>query len=95
MCVRVSRGLFRLRSEASASIPVGLVRRLSVEPGKGKESGATDGLAQAILQERLQQQGSQVGIAVPLSALHRLSHLSIRSMLVVRTSQKQSDMLKD
>lgn len=61
MCVRVSRGLLRLRSEASAFTAAGLVRRLSVEPGKGKESGATQGLAQAILQKRLQQQGTQVG----------------------------------
>ncbi|MCJ8740036.1 hypothetical protein PDJAM_G00054270 [Pangasius djambal] len=59
MCVRVSRGLLRLRGEASASAAAGLVRRLCAEPGKGKESGATEGLAQAILQKRLQQQGSQ------------------------------------
>ncbi|TSN39349.1 Mitochondrial import inner membrane translocase subunit TIM50 [Bagarius yarrelli] len=56
MCVRVSRGLLRLRSDAWAA---GLVRNLSVEAGKGNDSGATEGLAQAILQKKLQQQGSQ------------------------------------
>lgn len=59
MCVRLSRGLLRLRSDASASTAAGLIRKLSVGLGKGKESGATEGLAQAILQERLQQQGTQ------------------------------------
>ncbi|KAF7699987.1 mitochondrial import inner membrane translocase subunit TIM50 [Silurus meridionalis] len=56
MCVRVSRGLLRLRTEASALAAVNLGRRFSVEPGKEKESGATEGLAQAILHQRLQQQ---------------------------------------
>lgn len=60
MCFRLSRGLLRLRSDASASTAAGLIRKLSVGLGKGKESGATEGLAQAILQERLQQQGTQV-----------------------------------
>ncbi|XP_017345794.1 mitochondrial import inner membrane translocase subunit TIM50 [Ictalurus punctatus] len=59
MCFRLSRGLLRLRSDASASTAAGLIRKLSVGLGKGKESGATEGLAQAILQERLQQQGTQ------------------------------------
>ncbi|KAF4085995.1 hypothetical protein AMELA_G00101560 [Ameiurus melas] len=59
MCVRLSRGLLSLRSEAPASTAAGLIRKLSVGPGGGQESGATEGLAQAILQERLQQQGTQ------------------------------------
>lgn len=66
MCVRVSRGLLRLRSDASTPAAAGLVRSLCVEAGKGTASGATEGLAQAILQERLQQQQvSQVGQAAP------------------------------
>ncbi|KAG7321937.1 hypothetical protein KOW79_014795 [Hemibagrus wyckioides] len=56
MCVRVSRGLLRLRGEASSSAAAVLVRNFSVAPGKGEQSGATEGLAQAILQKRLQQQ---------------------------------------
>ncbi|XP_053503039.1 mitochondrial import inner membrane translocase subunit TIM50 [Ictalurus furcatus] len=59
MCVRLSRGLLRLRSETSASTAAGLIRKLFVGPVKGNESGAIEGLAQAILQERLQQQGTQ------------------------------------
>ncbi|GAA6077609.1 mitochondrial import inner membrane translocase subunit TIM50 isoform X1 [Tachysurus ichikawai] len=50
MCVRVSRGLVGFKRQASASTAVGLVRKFSVGSGKGKESGATEGLAQAILQ---------------------------------------------
>ncbi|KAF5901972.1 mitochondrial import inner membrane translocase subunit TIM50, partial [Clarias magur] len=63
MCVRASRGLLKLRTEVSASTAAGLVRRnLSVETGKGNESsGATEGLAQAILHQRLQGQPSPVG----------------------------------
>lgn len=62
MCVRMSRGLLRLRGEASAFTAAALARRLSVEPGRGNESGATEGLAQAVLHKRLQQQqGAQVG----------------------------------
>ncbi|KAM9469151.1 mitochondrial import inner membrane translocase subunit TIM50 [Clarias gariepinus] len=63
MCVRASRGLLKLRTEVSASAAAGLVRRnLSVEPGKGNESsGATEGLAQAILHQRLQGQPPPVG----------------------------------
>uniref|UniRef100_A0A8C6SZN6 Mitochondrial import inner membrane translocase subunit TIM50 n=1 Tax=Neogobius melanostomus TaxID=47308 RepID=A0A8C6SZN6_9GOBI len=54
MCVRASRGFLRLRSGAAADH----LRALSTEkpPASGGNSGATGGLAQAILQERLQQQ---------------------------------------
>ncbi|XP_039987543.1 mitochondrial import inner membrane translocase subunit TIM50 [Xiphias gladius] len=58
MCVRASRGLLRLRSGAAgASSPavVDIVRTLSTD----KPGGTTGGLAQAILQERLQQQQQQ------------------------------------
>ncbi|KAK2831336.1 hypothetical protein Q7C36_016422 [Tachysurus vachellii] len=50
MCVRVSRGLVGFRSQASASTAVGLVRKFSIDSGSGNESGAIEGLAQAILQ---------------------------------------------
>lgn len=56
MCVRASRGLLRLRQGASGStVPAALdeVRALSADTSS---SSATGGLAQAILQERLQQQ---------------------------------------
>ncbi|KAK3531654.1 hypothetical protein QTP70_025886 [Hemibagrus guttatus] len=56
MCVRVSRGLLRLRSEASSSTAAVLVRNLSVEPGEGEQRGATEGLTQAILHKSFQQQ---------------------------------------
>lgn len=59
MCVRASRGLLRLRSGmAGASCPavVDIVRTLSTDKPPAGASGATGGLAQAILQERLQQQ---------------------------------------
>ncbi|XP_060754041.1 mitochondrial import inner membrane translocase subunit TIM50 [Neoarius graeffei] len=59
MCVRMSRGLLRLRGEASAFTAAALARRLSAEPGRGNESGATEGLAQAVLHKRLQQQQEQ------------------------------------
>lgn len=64
MCVRVSRGLLRLRGEASSSTAAVLVRNLSVAPGKGEQSGATEGLAQAILHKRLQQQVRLAGSAI-------------------------------
>ncbi|XP_057694657.1 mitochondrial import inner membrane translocase subunit TIM50 isoform X1 [Corythoichthys intestinalis] len=50
MCVRASRGLLRLRGE------VDFVRTLSTNKPPAGHDGATGGLAQAILQERLQQQ---------------------------------------
>uniref|UniRef100_A0A8B9JY17 Mitochondrial import inner membrane translocase subunit TIM50 n=1 Tax=Astyanax mexicanus TaxID=7994 RepID=A0A8B9JY17_ASTMX len=53
MCVQASRGLLRLRSGAGATAALEAVRTLSTQKG---DSGATGGLAQAILQERLQQQ---------------------------------------
>ncbi|XP_059187197.1 LOW QUALITY PROTEIN: mitochondrial import inner membrane translocase subunit TIM50 [Centropristis striata] len=62
MCLRASRGLLRLRSGAvGASSPavVDIVRTLSTEKPPAGAGGATGGLAQAILQERLQQQQQQ------------------------------------
>ncbi|XP_024133330.1 mitochondrial import inner membrane translocase subunit TIM50 isoform X1 [Oryzias melastigma] len=62
MCVRTGRGLLRLRSgTAGASAPAVLhvIRKLSSDKPAGGAGGATGGLAQAILQERLQQQQSQ------------------------------------
>ncbi|XP_074535109.1 mitochondrial import inner membrane translocase subunit TIM50 [Halichoeres trimaculatus] len=59
MCVRASRGLLRLRSGAAASSSpavVDIVRALSTEKPPAGAGSATGGLAQAILQERLQQQ---------------------------------------
>ncbi|KAL0174106.1 hypothetical protein M9458_030074, partial [Cirrhinus mrigala] len=56
MCVRASRGLLRLRQGASgttAPAVLDVVRALSADTSS---SSATGGLAQAILQERLQQQ---------------------------------------
>uniref|UniRef100_A0A3P9HQ60 Mitochondrial import inner membrane translocase subunit TIM50 n=1 Tax=Oryzias latipes TaxID=8090 RepID=A0A3P9HQ60_ORYLA len=62
MCVRTGRGLLRLRSgTAGAAAPAVLhvIRTLSSEKPPAGAGGATGGLAQAILQERLQQQQSQ------------------------------------
>lgn len=87
MCVRVSRGLLRLRNEASASTAAGLVRSFSVAPGNGSEIGPTEGLAQAILQQRLQQQGSQVGLAVPINPVH----LALTFIHTVHTSENLSE----
>ncbi|XP_051934130.1 mitochondrial import inner membrane translocase subunit TIM50 isoform X1 [Hippocampus zosterae] len=58
MCVRASRGLLRLRSRvAGTSSPAtAVVRALSTGKPPAGHDGATGGLAQAILQERLQQQ---------------------------------------
>uniref|UniRef100_A0A3B4XDU9 Mitochondrial import inner membrane translocase subunit TIM50 n=1 Tax=Seriola lalandi dorsalis TaxID=1841481 RepID=A0A3B4XDU9_SERLL len=62
MCVRASRGLLRLRS-GSVGAPslavVDIVRTLSTDKPPAGVAGATGGLAQAILQERLQQQQQQ------------------------------------
>lgn len=73
MCVRASRALLRLRSGAvAASSPavVDTVRTLSTDKPPAGTGGATGGLAQAILQERLQQQQqSQVGQLACLCAL--------------------------
>lgn len=57
MCVRASRGLLRLRGAARASSrsTVDIVRTLSTDKPPAGAGGATGGLAQAILQERLQQ----------------------------------------
>lgn len=63
MCVRTTRGLLRLMSGAAgASSPATLevVRAVSTNKPPDGMSSATGGLAQAILQERLQQQQSQV-----------------------------------
>uniref|UniRef100_A0A8C2GUW8 Mitochondrial import inner membrane translocase subunit TIM50 n=1 Tax=Cyprinus carpio TaxID=7962 RepID=A0A8C2GUW8_CYPCA len=65
MCVRASRGLLRLRQGASGStVPAALgeVRALSADTSS---SSATGGLAQAILQERLQQQQKSPGQLPP------------------------------
>lgn len=59
MCLRASRGLLRLRSAAAgASAPamVDVIRTLSTDKPPAAAGSATGGLAQAILQERLQQQ---------------------------------------
>uniref|UniRef100_A0A8C7IU16 Mitochondrial import inner membrane translocase subunit TIM50 n=1 Tax=Oncorhynchus kisutch TaxID=8019 RepID=A0A8C7IU16_ONCKI len=59
MCVRASRGLLRLRNGGrggSNSTGVDLIRALSTEKPPTGDGSATGGLAQAILQERLQQQ---------------------------------------
>lgn len=59
MCVRASRGLLRLRSGAmgvSSPVVVDTVRTLSTDQPPVGTGSATGGLAQAILQERLQQQ---------------------------------------
>lgn len=73
MCVRASRGLLRLRSGAvGASSPavVDIVRTLSTDKPPAGTGSATGGLAQAILQERLQQQQqSQVRKLARLCAL--------------------------
>lgn len=54
MCIRASRGLLRLRNGAD------IVRTASTDqPSVGTGSNVTGGLAQAILQERLQQQQQQ------------------------------------
>ncbi|TMS07137.1 Mitochondrial import inner membrane translocase subunit TIM50 [Larimichthys crocea] len=58
MCVRASRGLLRLRggaARASSRSTVDIVRTLSTDKPPAGAGGATGGLAQAILQERLQQ----------------------------------------
>lgn len=64
MCVRVSRGLLSLRSGAGGSLAptlLELARGLSTQKSPGGDS-TTGGLAQAILQEKLQQQQrTQVG----------------------------------
>ncbi|XP_007246051.3 mitochondrial import inner membrane translocase subunit TIM50 [Astyanax mexicanus] len=62
MCVQASRGLLRLRSGAGATAALEAVRTLSTQKG---DSGATGGLAQAILQERLQQQQRSQGQPPP------------------------------
>lgn len=63
MCVRASRGLLRLRqgtTGTSAPAVLDVFRGLSTDT---TSSSATGGLAQAILQERLQQQQkSQVSV---------------------------------
>uniref|UniRef100_A0A3Q1GIZ5 Mitochondrial import inner membrane translocase subunit TIM50 n=1 Tax=Acanthochromis polyacanthus TaxID=80966 RepID=A0A3Q1GIZ5_9TELE len=68
MCVRASRGLLRLRSGAAgASTPAvaDIIRTLSTDKSPASSGGATGGLAQAILQERLQQQQQSQGQPPP------------------------------
>ncbi|XP_014831175.1 PREDICTED: mitochondrial import inner membrane translocase subunit TIM50-like isoform X2 [Poecilia mexicana] len=63
MCVRASRSLLRFQSGMSAaSSPqqvLDVIRTLSTEKNPPGTGGATGGLAQAILQERLQQSQGQ------------------------------------
>lgn len=72
MCVRASRGLLRLRSRAAgppSAAVVDTVRSLCTDK---PPAGGTGGLAQAILQERLQQQQqSQVSLARTVAILFR------------------------
>ncbi|XP_010781537.1 mitochondrial import inner membrane translocase subunit TIM50, partial [Notothenia coriiceps] len=59
MCLRTTRGLLRLRNRAEgASSPavLDLVRTLSTDKPPAGNSSATGGLAQAILQTKLQHQ---------------------------------------
>ncbi|CAG02105.1 unnamed protein product, partial [Tetraodon nigroviridis] len=59
MCVRATRGLLNLRSGSAGPISpaaLGLVRGAATDPPLPATESATGGLAQAILQERLQQQ---------------------------------------
>nr|XP_040057159.1 mitochondrial import inner membrane translocase subunit TIM50 [Gasterosteus aculeatus aculeatus]XP_040057251.1 mitochondrial import inner membrane translocase subunit TIM50 [Gasterosteus aculeatus aculeatus] len=65
MCVRASRGLLRLRSGASSMSVGDIVRTLSTDNPPAGTSGATGGLAQAILQQRLQQQSKSQGQPPP------------------------------
>ncbi|XP_030633228.1 mitochondrial import inner membrane translocase subunit TIM50 [Chanos chanos] len=68
MCVRASRGLLKLRNGfqgTSTPAVLDLVRTLSTERAAGGETSATGGLAQAILQERLQQQQKSQGQPPP------------------------------
>ncbi|KAK1900029.1 Mitochondrial import inner membrane translocase subunit TIM50 [Dissostichus eleginoides] len=63
MCLRTTRGLLRLRNRAEGACSpavLDLVRTLSTDKPPAGNSSATGGLAQAILQTKLQQQ-SQVG----------------------------------
>ncbi|KAI2656117.1 Mitochondrial import inner membrane translocase subunit TIM50 [Labeo rohita] len=65
MCVRASRGLLRLRqgvSGSTAPVVLDVVRALSADTSS---NGATGGLAQAILQERLEQQQKSQGQPPP------------------------------
>ncbi|XP_056139661.1 mitochondrial import inner membrane translocase subunit TIM50 [Lampris incognitus] len=64
MCVRASRGLLRLRSGGQAGCPssssgLDILRALSTEKPPAGGVGATGGLAQSILQDRLKQQSRQ------------------------------------
>ncbi|TRY93897.1 hypothetical protein DNTS_013075 [Danionella cerebrum] len=56
MCVRASRGLLRSRQRASSSTAPALLDVSRSVSGDTSSSSSTGGLAQAILQERLQQQ---------------------------------------
>ncbi|KAM4627081.1 mitochondrial import inner membrane translocase subunit TIM50 [Polymixia lowei] len=68
MCVRASRGLLRLRSGAKGAgspATVYVLRGLSTGKTPTAEGGATGGLAQAILQDRLKQQQTSQGQPPP------------------------------
>ncbi|MBN3319079.1 TIM50 translocase, partial [Atractosteus spatula] len=62
VCVRTSRGLLRLgpgiRAGPGAAVPAG-IRAMHSDRPAGREDSGTGGLAQAILQDRLQQQQQQ------------------------------------
>lgn len=68
MCIRASRGFLRLRRGVSSldHNVVELIRGLSTDPSKS-DRDAVGGLAQAILQERLQQQHRQVSWPASIS----------------------------
>lgn len=75
MCVRATRGFLKLRSGSTGPISpaaLGFVRGASKDISLPETESATGGLAQAILQERLQQQ-SQVRRLAPLCTLDFLS----------------------
>ncbi|XP_041850675.1 mitochondrial import inner membrane translocase subunit TIM50 isoform X1 [Melanotaenia boesemani] len=68
MCVRASRGLLRLRSGTTGALTptvVDIIRTLSTEKPQTGTGSTTGGLAQAILQERLQQQQQSQGQPPP------------------------------
>lgn len=68
MCIRASRGLLRIRNgtkEGSTAAVTDIIRALSTEKPPSTEGSATGGLAQAILQDRLQQQQKSQGQPTP------------------------------
>lgn len=84
MCVRASRGFLRLRDVAmgtSSPAVVDIVRAVSTEKPPAGTGSATGGLAQAILQERLQQQPqSQVRLLACMCALDLCMRRAVSDM---------------